>query len=236
MARCASTCRKAITFSARRSSTTISSRPSPTDKDAYNDKKNKFIGSITFVGPFPSKVEKASRKKILICDPATGHGLRREDRRPIWRTTLTAVRSTKTEVASLMKFVAMAKAQGQSTEQGIQLALEAMLVSPEFLFRIERDPNPTDPEKVHRLSDIELATRLSYFLWSSMPDDELLSAGGSGQAARDPAVLDAQVKRMMADQEGRRRSPTISPASGWKSAIWIRSRPTRRNSRRGLRN
>ena len=94
----------------------------------------------------------------------------------------------------------MAKAHGQSTEQGIQLALEAMLVSPEFLFRIERDPNPTDPDKTHRLSDVELATRLSYFLWSSMPDDELLNVAEAGKL-HEPAVLDAQVKRMMTDKK-----------------------------------
>jgi hypothetical protein len=168
-------------------------------KDAYNNKKNKFIGSITFIGPFPSKVEKASRKKILICDPASGHACVEKIvanlayhayRRPV----------TKQEVASLMKFVAMAKSSGQSTDQGIQLALEAMLVSPEFLFRIERDPNPLDAEKVHRLSDIELATRLSYFLWSTMPDDELLTLAVAGKL-RDPATLDAQVKRMMTDKK-----------------------------------
>ena len=170
-----------------------------TDKDAYSDKKNKFIGAITFVGPFPSKVEKASRKKILICDPATGQACvekivtnlaHHAYRRPV----------TKAEVAGLMKFTAMAKAQGQSTEQGIQLALEAMLVSPEFLFRMERDPNPTDAASSHRLSDVELATRLSYFLWSSMPDDELLGLAESNKL-HEPAVLDAQVKRMMADKK-----------------------------------
>jgi hypothetical protein len=168
-------------------------------KDAYNNKKNKFIGSMTFVGPFPSKVEKASRKKILICDPASGQVCVEEIvanlahhayRRP----------ATKVEVAALMKFVAMAKASGQSTEQGIQLALEAMLVSPEFLFRIERDPNPLDAEKAHRLSDTELATRLSYFLWSSMPDDELLKLAEAGRL-KEPATLDAQVKRMIADKK-----------------------------------
>ncbi len=162
-------------------------------KDAYSDKKNKYIGGITFVGPYPAKVEKASRKKILICDPAAAppaggqacvekivtNLAHHAYRRPV----------TKAEVASLMKFVAMAKASGQSTEQGIQLALEAMLVSPEFLFRIERDPNPTDPERIHRISDVDLATRLSYFLWSSMPDDELLSLAEAGKL-HDSSVLE----------------------------------------------
>ncbi len=169
------------------------------DKDVYNQKKNKFIASITFVGPYPAKVEKASRKKILICDPAAGEACvekivanlaHHAYRRPV----------TKAEVAGLMKFVAMARAQGQSREQGIQLALEAMLVSPEFLFRIERDPDPVDAEAVHRLSDVELATRLSYFLWSSMPDDELLRLAESNRL-HEAAVLDAQVKRMMADKK-----------------------------------
>ena len=170
-----------------------------TDKEAYNDKTNKFIGSITFVGPFPSKVEKISRKKILICDPGTGQACvekivanlaHHAYRRPV----------SKTEVAGLMKFVALAKAEGQSTEQGIQLAIEAMLVSPEFLFRIERDASPTDPDKTHRLSDTELATRLSYFLWSSMPDDELLALAETNKL-HDPAILDAQLKRMMTDKK-----------------------------------
>jgi mono/diheme cytochrome c family protein len=168
-------------------------------KDAYSDKKNKYIGAITFQGPYPSKVEKASRKKILICDPATGQAC---VEKIVTNLAHHAYRRppTKTEIASLMKFVAMAKSQGQNTEQGIQLALEAMLVSPEFLFRVERDPNPTDPEKVHRLSDVELASRLSYFLWSSMPDDELLGLAESGKL-KDPATLDAQVKRMMTDRK-----------------------------------
>jgi hypothetical protein len=166
-------------------------------KDAFSDKKNKFIGSVTFVGPYPSNVEKASRKKILICDVKAGQACvekivanlaHHAYRRPV----------AQKEVAGLMKFVAMAKAQGQSTEQGIQLALEAMLVSPEFLFRMEQDPNPLDPHAVHRISDVELASRLSYFLWSSMPDDELLGLAETGKL-KDPAVLDRQVKRMMTD-------------------------------------
>ena len=74
-----------------------------------------------------------------------------------------------------------------------------MLVTPQFLFRIEHDPKPTDAQDVHRISDVELASRLSYFLWSSMPDDELLSLAEAGKL-HDPAVLDAQVKRMMADR------------------------------------
>lgn len=168
-----------------------------TDKAAYSTKLNKYIDSISFEGPFPSNVERASRKKILICDPKTGEACVEKIvanlathayRRPV----------SKTEVAGLMKFVTEAKAHGQSTEQGIQLALEAMLVSPDFLFRIERDP-AADAGQAHRITDVELASRLSYFLWSSMPDDTLLSIAEAGKL-HDPAVLDAQVKRMLDDK------------------------------------
>jgi hypothetical protein len=73
-----------------------------------------------------------------------------------------------------------------------------MLVSPNFLFRIERDPDPRNPELVHEVSPFELASRVSYFLWSSMPDDELLTLAESGKL-RNPRVLEAQVDRMLAD-------------------------------------
>jgi len=164
-------------------------------KALYDSRKNKYLESITFVGPYAAAVEKPSRKKILICDPKTGQACvdrilstlaHRAYRRPV----------TPAEVAALSKFVAMAKADGQSVEQGIQLAIQAMLVSPNFLFRIEHDPNPTDASKVHPISEVELASRLSYFLWSSMPDDDLLALAESGRLR---GQLDAQVKRMLAD-------------------------------------
>ena len=166
-------------------------------EDIYKDTVNKWIGTMTFVGPMPSAGVKPSRTKILVCDPQTGSACvnrilstlaRRAYRRPV----------TAAEVASLTKFVGLAKADGRSTEQGIALAIQAMLVSPHFLFHIERDLEPTDPTKVHRVSDVELASRLSYFLWNSMPDDELLSLAEKGQL-KQAAVLDAQVTRMLAD-------------------------------------
>jgi mono/diheme cytochrome c family protein len=168
-----------------------------TARDAYDNKKNKFIGSMLFIGPYPAQTEKASRKKILICDPNSGPACvekivstlaRRAYRRPV----------TRGEVAPLVKLVNTSKAEGLSLEQGIQVAIQAMLVSPHFLFRIERDTDPTDPAKVHKVSDIELASRLSYFLWSSMPDDELLTLAEAGKLR---ASLDAQVKRMLADEK-----------------------------------
>jgi mono/diheme cytochrome c family protein len=163
----------------------------------FNDKENKWIGSMTIVGPFPSTEEPASRKRVLVCDPKTGTACvdriistlaRRAYRRPVNRL----------EVAALKKFVTMAQADGLSVEQGIGVAIQAMLVSPHFLFHIERDLYPNDPSRMHRITDVELASRLSYFLWNSMPDDQLLSLAERGQLST-PAVFDAQVKRMLAD-------------------------------------
>jgi mono/diheme cytochrome c family protein len=167
------------------------------DKEAFSDKKNKFLNMIKFIGPYPSKVERASRKRVLICDPNSGPACvtriltaltRRAYRRP----------ATRADIAPLESFVAMARKEGQSVEQGIQLAIQAILVSPHFLFRIEKHPAPNDPARIHKISDLELASRLSYFLWSSMPDDTLLGLAEASKL-RAPGVLEAQVKRMLAD-------------------------------------
>jgi mono/diheme cytochrome c family protein len=84
-------------------------------------------------------------------------------------------------------------------ESGIQRALEMMLVDPEFLFRLERDPVGVAPATAYQLSDVELASRLSFFLWSSIPDDELLATAEAGRLG-EPTVLEAQVRRMLADE------------------------------------
>jgi len=165
--------------------------------DIYKDTVNKWIGSVTIVGPFAAPGVKPSRQRIFVCNPTSGPVCvnrilatlaRRTYRRPV----------TATEVAALRKFVTLATNDGQSVEQGIGLALQAMLVSPHFLFHIERDRYPTDPTKVHRISDVELASRLSYFLWSSTPDAELLSLAEQRRLS-SPQVLDAQLTRMLAD-------------------------------------
>jgi mono/diheme cytochrome c family protein len=162
--------------------------------EVRSQKKNKYLDGMTFVGPFPAKVERASRKLILACDPKSGSACatkiistlaRRAYRRPV----------TQADIAPLMRFVALAQQQDQNVEQGIQLAIEAMLVSPHFLFRIEHDASAA----AHPVSDVELASRLSYFLWSSMPDDELLKLAET-RKMHESATLDAQVKRMLADQ------------------------------------
>ena len=173
-------------------------------EEIYKDTVNKWIGSVTVIGPFASQGEKPSRKKILVCNPASGPVCvdrilatvaRRAYRRPV----------TGAEVAALRKFVALAKDDGQSVEQGIALAIQAMLVSPHFLFHIERDLYPSDPGRVHRVSDVELASRLSYFLWNSMPDDELLSLAErrQSQPARGPrGAGDADARRSEGLRDG----------------------------------
>jgi hypothetical protein len=160
----------------------------------YNNNKNIYPDTIEIAGPFPSTAQHPSQKKILICDLKTGRACadrimanlaNRAYRRP----------ATRPEVAELMAIFDKAKAGGYTPEQSLQFAISAMLVSPNFLFRIERDPKPG---VYSRISDTELASRLSYFLWSSMPDDELLRLGETNKL-HQPAVLDAQVKRLIAD-------------------------------------
>src|SRR6185312_5728450 len=97
-------------------------------------------------------------------------------------------------------------------EYGIQRAIERMLVSPQFLFRIEEEPAAVAAGKPYPISDTELASRLSFFLWSSLPDDELLTAATSGKLRR-PEVLKQQVNRMLADS--RAESLVTNFAAQW---------------------
>jgi hypothetical protein len=99
---------------------------------------------------------------------------------------------------------------------GIESALSAVLVSPEFLFRVEREPAGVPAHTPYRISDLELASRLSFFLWSSIPDDELLSAAAAG-TLHQPAVLEREVRRMLAD----RRSASLVDNF---AAQWLRLR------------
>ena len=104
------------------------------------------------------------------------------------------------EIDRLAKFVQMAQKQGDTFERGIQLALQAVLVSPGFLFRGELQPEPDNPKAVHPINEYALASRLSYFLWSTMPDAELFALAEKGKLRRN---LDAQVRRMLKDKKSR---------------------------------
>jgi mono/diheme cytochrome c family protein len=102
------------------------------------------------------------------------------------------------EVVPFAGLVASAVKDGEKFEAGMQIALQAVLISPHFLFRLERDAQPNNPEQVHEIGQYELATRLSYFLWSSLPDDELFVLANQGKL-HQPEVLKQQVRRMLQD-------------------------------------
>src|SRR5207237_1699442 len=125
---------------------------------------------------------------------------RRAYRRPI----------TKADLRPLLTSYAEGRAAG--FEAGIERALQTLLVMPEFLFRVERDPANASANANYRISDLDLASRLSFFLWSSIPDDELLTAAIQGKL-RDPIVLNRQVKRMLADR--RSEALTTNFAGQW---------------------
>jgi mono/diheme cytochrome c family protein len=140
-----------------------------------------------------------SRRKLLVCRP-----LREADEAPCARKILSTVAraayrrpATEADLQTLLKFFRLGRATGPF-DSGIEVALERMLVDPDFLFRIERDPPGVAPAASYPLSGLEQASRLSFFLWSSVPDEELLDAAGRG-TLKEPAVLDRQVRRMVAD-------------------------------------
>ena len=155
------------------------------------------IANVSISGPYDVKGsgDTPSRRRIFTCTtedlPCAKQILSTLERRAFRRPV------TDADLADLMPFYEAGKADG-GFERGIQKALERMLVSPQFLFRIERDPAGIAPGTPYRISDLELASRLSFFIWSSIPDDELLDIAARGKL-KDPAVLEQQVKRMIAD-------------------------------------
>jgi mono/diheme cytochrome c family protein len=178
--------------------------------NAFEDKDKKkralHVELLEIEGPFnpEPKPLPESHKKIMVAKP--GDGLEKEAaaRKILERFATRAYRrpAQKAEVDRLVKLFKMADAQGDPFAKSVGLALRAVLVSPNFLFRIEKDAEPENPRSVHPVSDYELATRLSYFLWSTMPDDELFALADKGQL-RKPGVVEAQVKRMLADPKAR---------------------------------
>ncbi|MCZ6489178.1 MAG: DUF1592 domain-containing protein, partial [Acidobacteria bacterium] len=177
--------------------------------DYGNPDTEPAVGSVTIGGPYNPKGlgDTASRRKIFVCRPEGGNDeeacarkilstlARRAYRRPV----------TGDDIETLLGFYRDRRSEGRSEggfEEGIQTALQRILVDPEFLFRIERDPANVVPGAAYRISDLELASRLSFFLWSSIPDDELLGLAERGQL-QDPEVLDRQVRRMLADSRSK---------------------------------
>ena len=173
------------------------------------------VVSVTITGPFNATGpgDTPSRRRLFVCRPASADEesacadrilttlLRRAYRRDVTADDLRRVR----------RFYEAGRAE-RDFDLGIQRALERVLVSPQFLFRIEQEPAGAAPGSVNRVGDFELASRLSFFLWSSIPDDELLDAAAAG-TLRQPEVLRRQVNRMLADP--RSRSLVTNFAAQW---------------------
>lgn len=163
--------------------------------------RNLVVDYLEVAGPLNAgpKELPESHKRIFIVQPTAG----KEDeaaRKILQSFAHRAYRRSPTtmEVDRLVRVYQLARKQGDSFERGIQLGVEAALVSPNFLFRVELNRSGSDPKKATRLDDYELASRLSYFLWSSMPDDELFVLAARGKLHND-AVLESQVRRMLKD-------------------------------------
>ena len=174
----------------------------PRDNVLPDGRRILYIDYLDIVGPFdPSPAPPASYDRIFVCRHPPGEHrdncageivtnlARRAYRRP----------ATAAEVTRLTGLIAEAQQAGDSFEEGVRVAVQAVLLSPHFLFRIERD-RPAATGGAHPVSDHELASRLSYFLWADMPDDELFRLADAGRLGR-PEVLEAQVRRMLADRK-----------------------------------
>jgi len=167
---------------------------------------NPAVATMVITGPFDGQapIETPIREKMFVCRPndpgeeaacaeqILGRLARRAYRRPV----------TSEDVATLLSFYDAGR-RDAGFDTGIQTALEYLLTDPEFLFRVEGAPAAdVEPGVDYRISDLELASRLSFFLWSSIPDDELLDVAANGQLS-EPGVLERQVRRMLADPRAR---------------------------------
>ena len=163
---------------------------------------NATVGAVAIGGPYQvvGPGDTPSRREIFVCQPTRpadeeacaatilSRLARRAYRRPV----------TARDVQTLLGYFKTGRTTGGSFDAGIQLALEVLLVAPDFLLRIERDPAHLAPGRAYRLSDLEVASRLSFFLWSSIPDETLLDLAERGRLT-GPPTLRQQVRRMLAD-------------------------------------
>jgi mono/diheme cytochrome c family protein len=161
------------------------------------------LDTFTLTGPFKptGSGDTPSRRRIFFCQPT---GKSDEDacaRRIITTFARRAYRgmATASDIDRLFEFYQSGR-RASNFERGVQMALDRMIASPKFIFRVERDPERPVPGGVYRITDLELASRLSFFLWSSIPDDQLLQAARTN-TLHTPAVLNQQVRRMLADEK-----------------------------------
>jgi mono/diheme cytochrome c family protein len=161
------------------------------------------VGQVVIEGPYNqiAASDTDSRKKIFVCKPA---GAREEDvcaRQIVGALIKHAYRrpATRADLDTVLEFYKEGRTEG-SFDSGIQAALQRVLADPQFIYRGETEPATVATGKSYRISDLDLASRLSFFLWSSIPDDELIDVAAQNRL-REPAMLEKQVKRMLADQK-----------------------------------
>ena len=194
----------AVTFPKRSGAPEGLRLPLPTRSFSHNDDAGGLpaIASVTIGGPYDvaGVGESPSRRRIFVCRPAAAAGEERCAERILSALARRAYRRpvSGTDVEPLLRAYRARRLAGGDFDTGIQAGLAAVLVSPHFLFRVERDPPGLASGTPYRLDDLELASRLSFFLWSSIPDDELLALAERGRLGA-PDVLAAQVRRMLAD-------------------------------------
>ncbi|PYR36524.1 MAG: hypothetical protein DMF89_12595 [Acidobacteria bacterium] len=162
------------------------------------------VASVTIIGPHQptGPGDTPSRRRVFVCAPTSASQEARCAKTILSTLARRAYRGAVTpeNVQVLLDFYQKGREEGGTFDAGIEFALRRLLVSPEFLYRIEADPRSASSAsaRIYRISDLELASRLSFFLWSSIPDDELLDAAAAGTLKNAP-VLEKQVRRMLAD-------------------------------------
>jgi hypothetical protein len=173
------------------------------------------VGTLRIDGPFNATqaTDSPSRRKILICAPKTAAEETGCAQKIVTNLATRAFRRTVTaaDVNGLMEFYRQGRKE-VDFENGIEMALARLLSDPKFIYRIEPEPANVKPGEMYRLSDFDLASRLSFFLWSTGPDQELIRVAGQGRL-KDPVVLEQQVRRMLKDPKA--ESLSINFAGQW---------------------
>jgi mono/diheme cytochrome c family protein len=182
-------------------------QPFTRDLDLQNMNGIPLVEHLQIAGPFDptGPGDTPSRRRIFVCRPGGANARAREAKEPTCATKILSTLARRayrqpaspSDVQTLMDFYQAGRKQG-TFDSGIESALRLILASPKFLFRDEPDPPNVAAGAIYAVSDLELASRLSFFLWSSIPDDELLNAAVEGKL-KDPAVLERQVRRMLGD-------------------------------------
>ncbi len=171
--------------------------------DSNETKGAPHLDKVNIAGPFKATgaSDTPSRRAIFICKPANG-----QDELPCAKKILTNLARkayrrpvNDNDMEALLSFYQRGRNKDKGTfDQGVEMAIRRVISGPEFVFRVEADPSNVAPNTAYRISDLELASRLSFFLWSTVPDAQLYDLAVAGKL-KDPMILEQQVKRMLAD-------------------------------------